>query len=86
MGGCIDPKGTYFACLLTEWLGGSSFINKCKQHNQTAKFSDVCIVVNRYSPKMQKKYDHSCSRDGVRAGRGSLCAVLLPLSMATSVP
>ena len=28
----------------------------------------------------------SCSRDGVRAGRGSPCAVLLPLSMVTSAP
>ena len=33
----------------------------------------------------RKKHNDSCSRDGVRAGRGSSCAVLLPLSLATSV-
>ena len=36
--------------------------------------------------KSWKKNDYSCPRDGVRAGRGSPCAVLLPLSMATSAP
>ena len=45
-------------------------------------------VVNRYclNKNPERNTIGNCSHDGVRAGRGSPCAILMPLSMATSAP
>ena len=45
---------------------------KGTQLSHTTKSSDVCSQKGTASLKIQKKYDNSCSRDGVRAGRGGL--------------
>ena len=54
------------------------------QHSRTTKRSDVCS--QQVLPHQKYRKNDSCARDGVRAGRGSPCAVLLPLSIATSAP
>ena len=72
-------------CHVSENCGGS-FPMKDIQHSQTTKSSDVCSQQVLPHQKSREKYDASCSRDGVRVGRGSPCAVLLPMSMATSAP
>ena len=48
----------------------------------TAKTSDV----NYMHVQKQNQNDDCCSRDRVRAGRGSPCAVQLPFYMAASPP
>ena len=56
---------------------GGSFPMKDIQHSHTTKSSDVCSQEGTASSETQKKktmHHDSCSRGGVRAGRGSSCA------------
>ena len=64
---------------------GRSFPTKGIQHSHTTKPSEVYVYRSQQvmPPQIQKKYDDCCYRDGARVGRGSPCAVLLPLSVAT---
>ena len=60
---------------------------KSIQFANTTKTRDV---IDRYillpHTKKTEKLDDCYSRDDVRTGRGSPCAVLLPFSMAASLP